>query len=80
MTFISIALCARLLQRTKNPREQKQMILLITTTSVSIILGAAINVILPMQHIYIIPQVADVVILVWASVLSWPSPNMDYSV
>jgi len=65
MNLVCIGLCLTLKNKDNNLRRKKQIILLVSTASISFILGSVTDIILPSLRISIIPQMADVIIAIW---------------
>ncbi|MEW6557888.1 MAG: ATP-binding protein [Elusimicrobiota bacterium] len=53
-------------RKTKIVREKKQSKIIVIFTIISLILGSLINVVLPGLKIYVLPEIAPVMVLIWA--------------
>jgi PAS domain S-box-containing protein len=65
-TAISIYIISRHRIRTTNSQEKNQAKVLVSTLLISLIAGSITDVILPLFHIQLIPQLANVIILIFA--------------
>ena len=65
IVFTCVALSLGVRNKTDSLRQKRQAVLLAATAGASFLLGSITDVILPVLGIYIIPQIADILMTIW---------------
>jgi len=59
-------LCFDFMRKTEKASEKKQARIILITCIITLILGSIVNVILPELNIYILPNIASILVLIWS--------------
>ena len=65
-------------KKTKSSIKKKQAGLIFTTAIITLVLGSFLNIILPELKIYAIPDIANVIILIWAVALVYAITKYEF--